>query len=165
MPGPLPRQHKYERHTIHEPIHSNKANMKGWLWRPNDIRGRCGPASWHLSCRWGKTPKKPHPGNLSRLGIELRPAAWQGRMLPPVPQRWTQYFSFALNCRYFCLHLSTTLCLLSPSFHFYLDFSFLHFPFVSHIFLVYLFIQPREAQTRHLLCIQDVREMCHYCNW
>ena len=26
-------------HTIHAPIHSNKANMKGCLRRPNDIRG------------------------------------------------------------------------------------------------------------------------------
>ena len=45
-------------HTIHAPIHSNKANMKGCLRRPNDIRGPGGPkASWHLSYRWGKTPK------------------------------------------------------------------------------------------------------------
>ena len=47
------------RYTIHAPIHSNKAKTKGWLWRPNDIRGACGPeASWLLSYRWGKTPKK-----------------------------------------------------------------------------------------------------------
>ena len=78
-------------HTIHASIHSNKANMKGWLWRPNDIRGLCGPkASRQLSYRWGKTPKKPHPGNLSRLGIEPGSAAWQARMLPPVLQRWTR---------------------------------------------------------------------------
>ena len=77
-------------HIIHSHLHSNKANMIGWLWRPNDIRGPCGPkASRNLSYRWGKTPKKPHPGNLSRLGIELGPAAWQARMLPPAPQRWT----------------------------------------------------------------------------
>ena len=45
-------------HTIHAAVHSNKANMKGWLWWPNDIRGPCGPkASLHLSYRWGKTPK------------------------------------------------------------------------------------------------------------
>ena len=56
----------------------------------NDIRGPCGPkVSWHSSYRWGKTPKKPHPGNLSRLGIEPGPAAWQARMLPLVPQQWT----------------------------------------------------------------------------
>ena len=35
-----------------------------------------------------KNPEKPHPGNLSRPGIEPGPAAWQARMLPPVPQRW-----------------------------------------------------------------------------
>ena len=77
-------------HTIHAPIHTNKENIKGWLWRPNDIRGPCGPnASWHLSYRWGKTPNKPHSENLSRPGIELRPAAWQAGMLPPAPQWWT----------------------------------------------------------------------------
>ena len=60
--------------TIHAPIHSNKANMKRWLWRPNDIRGTCEPkASWHLSHGWWKTPKKPHPGSLSRPGIEQGP--------------------------------------------------------------------------------------------
>ena len=31
--------------------------------------------SRHLSYRWGKTPKKIHPGNLSRPGIEPGPAA------------------------------------------------------------------------------------------
>ena len=35
-----------------------------------------------------KPRKKPHTGNLSRAGIESGPAAWQARMLPPVPQRW-----------------------------------------------------------------------------
>ena len=33
--------------------------MKWWLWRPNDIRGPCGPkVSWHLCYRWGKIPKR-----------------------------------------------------------------------------------------------------------
>ena len=36
----------------------------------------------------GKPPKKPHPGNLSRSGIEPGPAALQAHMLPPVPQQW-----------------------------------------------------------------------------
>ena len=34
--------------------------------------------------------KKPHPGNLSRPGIEPGPAAWQARMQPLAPQRWTR---------------------------------------------------------------------------
>ena len=68
----------------------NKAYMKWWLRRPNDIRGPWEPKfSWHLSYRWGKTRKKPHLGNLSRPGIKLGPAAWQARMLPLAPQRWT----------------------------------------------------------------------------
>ena len=77
-------------HTGHAPIHSNKMNMKGWLWWPNDIRGPYGPkASWQLSYKWGKTPRKPHPGNLSRPGIEPGPTAWEKRLLPPAPQRWS----------------------------------------------------------------------------
>ena len=68
------------KHTL---IHPNMANMEWWLRRPNDIRGPWGPkVSWHLSYKWGKTPKKPHPGNLSRPGIEPDPAAWQARTLP-----------------------------------------------------------------------------------
>ena len=92
MPGPPPRQHKHERqytpstHTI-IPIR--------WIWN-DDYDGQMifgdlgGPkVSWHLFYRWGKTQKKPHPGNLSRPGIEPGPAAWQARMLPLAPQRWT----------------------------------------------------------------------------
>ena len=37
--------------------------MFGESWGPK--------ASWHLSYRLGKSPKKTHPGNLSRPGIEL----------------------------------------------------------------------------------------------
>ena len=48
---------KDDTHQAH--IHSNKANRKWWLWRPNNIRGPCGPkVSWHLSYRWGRTPEK-----------------------------------------------------------------------------------------------------------
>ena len=76
----------HNKHTLSQP---NKANMEWWWRRPNDIRGPWRPkVSWHLSYRWGKTPKKHHPGNLSRPGIEPRPAAWQARMLPLAPQRW-----------------------------------------------------------------------------
>ena len=59
MPGHLrDNTNMKDEHTIHTSIHSNKANMKGWLWRPNDIRGTYGPkASWHLSYRWGN-PRK-----------------------------------------------------------------------------------------------------------
>ena len=98
MPGPPPRQHKHERQytTKHTPSHPNKANMEWWIRRPNDSRGHWGPkVSWHLSDRWGKTPKKPHPGNLSRPGIEPELAAWQARMLPLAPQRWT-YQNFTI---------------------------------------------------------------------
>ena len=36
-----------------------------------------------------KPGEKPHPGNLSRPRIEPGPAAWQARLLPLAPQRWT----------------------------------------------------------------------------
>ena len=79
-PGPPPTQHEHERRytTRHTDSHSNKANMKWWLWRPNDIRGPCGPkVSRYLSYWWGKTSRrKPF-----RPGIEPGPAAWQARML------------------------------------------------------------------------------------
>ena len=79
-------------HIRHKLIHSNKANMKWWLWRPNDIRETCGTkVSWHLSYRWGKTPKTPHTGNLSRPEIESVPAARQAWILPHFPQRWTLF--------------------------------------------------------------------------
>ena len=49
-------------HTRHTLSHPNKANMEWWRRRPNDIRGPWGPkVSWHLSYRWGKTPKKTAP--------------------------------------------------------------------------------------------------------
>ena len=49
-------------HTKHTLSQTNKANMQWWLRRPNDIRGPWGPkVSWHLSYRWGKTPKKTSP--------------------------------------------------------------------------------------------------------
>ena len=46
-----------------------------------------------------KPPKKPHPGNLSRPGIEPGPAAWQACMLLLAPQRWTlQKYSLKCYC-------------------------------------------------------------------
>ena len=49
-------------HTKHTLSHSNKVNMEWWLRRPNEIRGPWGPkVSWHLSDRWGNTPKKTSP--------------------------------------------------------------------------------------------------------
>ena len=97
MPGSLPRQHKHERQytpSIHSVIPTRR------IWN-DDNDGQMifgepwGPkVSWHLSYRWGKTPKKPHPGNLSRPGIEPGPAAWQARMIPLAPQRWTAIYIY-----------------------------------------------------------------------
>ena len=84
-------------HTIHSIIHSNKTDIR-MIMMAKWYSGNMGPkASWHLSYRWGKYPKKPHPGNLSRPGIELGPTAWHALMLPPVPQRWTLYYILKFN--------------------------------------------------------------------
>ena len=95
--GPAPcRGHLWDNtnmkdYTHHSLIHSNNVDMKGWLWWWNDSWGPCGLKTlWHLSYRWGKTQKKPHPGNLSWLGIEPGPTAWQAHILPPAPQQWTR---------------------------------------------------------------------------
>ena len=82
MPGPPKRQQTWKTiHTKHTLSHPNKANMKGWFWRPNDIRGRCGPkASWHLSYRWRKSRKKLL-GKLVPTGDGTRPAAWETKAL------------------------------------------------------------------------------------
>ena len=78
--------------------------------------GTLGPkVSWHLSYRWGKTPKKPHPGNLSRPGIEPGPAAWQARMVPIAPQLWTNLYilfeMLMLVCLYYIIwELSASSC-------------------------------------------------------
>ena len=50
-----------------------------------------------------KIPKKPHPRNLSRPGIEPGPAAWQTHMLPFVPQRWTRDKGRSTNLVYLFL--------------------------------------------------------------
>ena len=55
--------------THHSLIHSNKANMKGWLRLPIDIRGTIGPkVFWHLSYRWRKPPQKTSPRKLILSG-------------------------------------------------------------------------------------------------
>ena len=88
-------------------------NEYGWQWWPNDIRGSWGPkASRHLSYRWGKTPKKPHPGNLSRPGIEPGSAAWQVRMLPPAPQRCTTFVIELIKSELISLYISLTFLIL-----------------------------------------------------
>ena len=101
MPGPPPKQHKHERQytpNTHSVSHPNKANMEWWIRRLFFIFGGLGgpKVSWHLSYMWGKPPKKHHPGNLFRPGIEPGPAAGQARMLPLGPQRWTTLFSLIL---------------------------------------------------------------------
>ena len=69
-------------HTIDATIHSNKANLKGWLWRPSDIRGTGGPkVSWHLSYDWGKLRK-----NLTQ---ETCPDRWSNPS--PLPDRRAYY--------------------------------------------------------------------------
>ena len=82
--GSPPRQHERERRYI--PF-THPFILTRWIWKI-DYYGQmvfwdlCGnKASSNLSYRWGKTPEKPYPGNLSRPGIEPGPAAGEVRML------------------------------------------------------------------------------------
>ena len=76
------RDHLRDNTNIHALIYSNKANMKGWLWRSNDIRGTSGhKSSWHLSYRWGKTT--------INLTQEICSYRWW-KPDPPAPQRGTK---------------------------------------------------------------------------
>ena len=95
MPEPPPRQHKHERQytpSTHSVIPTSR------IWKDDDdgqmIFGDLGGLKFHDICLTGegKNPKKPHPGNLSRPGIEPGPAAWQAQMLPLAPQRWTNSY-------------------------------------------------------------------------
>ena len=76
---------------------------------------------WYSGNHWGlklpdicltgeeKPRKKPHPGNLSRPGLEPGPAAWQARMLPPVPRRWMIGKELGLRQQMFILVPSGTI--------------------------------------------------------
>ena len=90
--GPPPRQHKHERqytHSTHSVIPTRR------IWNDDDdgqmVFGKLGGLKFPDICLTGeeKPRNKPHPGDLSRPGIEPGPASWQARMLPLAPQRWT----------------------------------------------------------------------------
>ena len=94
MPGPPPRQHKYERRYT-QGTHSVIQTRQIW----NDyggqmIFGDLVGLKFRDICLTGeeKPRKKPHPGKLSTPEIEPGPAAWLARMLPPGPQGWTIIF-------------------------------------------------------------------------
>ena len=100
MPGPPPRQHKHER-QYKPSTHSVKPTRRIW----NDdydgrmIFGDLGGLKFPDICLTGegKPRKNPYPGNLSRPGIEPGPAAWEARMLPLPPQRWTTIIVTSIN--------------------------------------------------------------------
>ena len=54
----------------------------GWLWWPNDPRGKCGPNFMSFAYNWRKTPEKTSSRKLTRPGIEPGPDAWEASMLP-----------------------------------------------------------------------------------
>ena len=118
IPGPSPRKHKHERRYI-PPFHPFIIIRRIWKNAYDgqmlfvDVVGLKLP---DICLRgWGKTPKKPHPGNLSRPGIELGPAAWQARMLPPAPQRWTNIQAHDYIISLYTDIISTPLCELRSS--------------------------------------------------
>ena len=90
--APPPRQHKREKRYTPS---TRPLFLTGRVWKDDydcqmifgDIVTLKLPDIFLRPYRWRKTPKKPHPGNLSQPGIEPGPAAWQVCMLLPIPQR------------------------------------------------------------------------------
>ena len=71
--------------THHSHTHwFQQGEKKGLLWCPNILGTLVDLKLWHVIQVRKNPEKKPHPGNLSRLGIEPGPAVLQARMLPPV---------------------------------------------------------------------------------
>ena len=64
--------------------------MEWWRRDGQMIFGDLGGLKFPGICLTGE--EKPHPGNLSRSGIEPGPAAWHARMLSLAPQRWTKNY-------------------------------------------------------------------------
>ena len=91
MPGPPPRQHKHERQytpSTHSFIPTRRT------WNDDDdgqmVFGDLGGLKFpDISLTGEEKPRK----NLTRPGVEAGPAAWQARMLPHAPQRWTKWKS------------------------------------------------------------------------
>ena len=76
-------------HTIHAPIQSNKA-----IWKDDydgqKIFGDLAGLKLPDICLTGEEkPRKNLTEETVPTGIELGPAAWQARLLPPPPQWWT----------------------------------------------------------------------------
>ena len=91
MPGPPPTQHEHEkRYTpfAHPFIIARriwKGNYDGQM-----IFGDLGLKLPDIYLTGEEKPRKSHTQETcTDRGIEPRPAAWQGRMLPPAPQWWT----------------------------------------------------------------------------
>ena len=76
--GATPRQHKHERRYVPS---THPFMLTSRIWKDDydsqiigHIRGPYGTKpSWHLSYRWGKTPKKPHPGTCPDWGSNPGP--------------------------------------------------------------------------------------------
>ena len=58
-------------HTNHVPIYSIMANMKGWLWRPNDIRGPVGLKLPDIYLTGEEKPRKTSPRKLVLTGDRI----------------------------------------------------------------------------------------------
>ena len=86
-------------HTVHSLSHSNMADMLRMVMTAKWYSGNHVGLKLPDFCLTGEeNPRwKPHPGNLSRPWFEPGPAAWNARLLLPVPQRWTGNFKIQQN--------------------------------------------------------------------
>ena len=94
MPGPPPRQHKHERQYTTS-THSVIPTRRRWNddYDSQMIFGDLGGLKFPDICLTGE--EKPRKNFAQETcpdrGLEPGPAAWQARMLPLAPQRWTTY--------------------------------------------------------------------------
>ena len=91
MPGPPPRQHEHERRYT---SFTHPFILTRWIWKDDYdclmiFVVLCGLIKLPEVYLTGEEkPRQNFTQDLSRSGIEPGSAAWQARMLPPVPQQW-----------------------------------------------------------------------------
>ena len=109
MPGPPPRQHEYEKRYT---LFTLPSILTKQIWKDDHdcqmIFGDLVGLKLPEICFIGEEkPRENLTQETSRPGIEPGPAAWQARMLPPAPQRWTN-LSFTFLNRISLLFISSS---------------------------------------------------------
>ena len=103
MPGTSPRQHKHERRYT-PGTHSVIPTRRIW----NDDYG---PSSWHLSYRWGKTPKKTSPRKPVPTGDRTRARCVTGAHATACSTAVVMYIYIIIHvCVFLCVCVCVCVC-------------------------------------------------------